>query len=358
MWTTLKKAKGLGIFELPISKIMDLFKHRKKFAQIEKAFFYHRYCNALFLAQKIGLFNALCERSYTLAELSQKLTVPEQPLKTLSLNLNSQGFIEKKGHKYLLSEFGELFLKGEGPFSSNYLLELMADQALGLSSSLESIRDGSIPSHVDIRDESGNYKAFLSAVNNYLLWCGRELIAKADLGNPRSMIVGSMGVSFSSLLLQKFPEMKVTYGCLEHLVKEIPRFCKLYQVSNDRIQGMHSHSGDPMEDDWGDTSYDLILLTRKMIIDPKQKVGEKFAQKAFEVLNPGGKAIFWETVYPEKGRMPLRQAMEVVFDFCTSPSALTRSKADYNKLLKSIGFKKVQVYDCLEGQTHFIVAEK
>ena len=358
MFKALKRAKNMGVFALPRTKIATLFKHRKKLEEVEKAFFYSRYCNALFLAQKLGIFPVLREGACTLKSLSQKTKIPEGSLKTLTSILIAQGFLDRQNDLYCLSEFGDFFLKEENVFSSNYILELMAEQAFGLSATSSAIYEGGIPEHLDITKVRGAYSALLNAVNNYLLWSGRELLNKVDLGNIHSGIVGTTGVSFSSLLLQKYPKMKITYACLEHLIPEIPHYCRRYGVSQERIEAVHSHIGDPLQDDWGNDRYDLVLITRKMLVDPQQRIGEKFAEKSFLALNPKGKAIFWETVYPDRGKMPLNRAMEAMFDFCTSPAAIARTEKEYRELLHGIGFHKVEIHDCLEGQTSFIIAEK
>ncbi|MGK7929478.1 MAG: hypothetical protein AB4290_30275 [Spirulina sp.] len=293
MFKALKKAQNMGVFDLPRKKIAALFKHRKKLAEVEKAFFYNRYCNALFLAHKLGLFSILCEGACSLKDLSHKMGISEESVKTLSAISIAQGFLEERDGIYRLSDFGELFFKEKNIFSSHYLLDLMTEQALGLSSTLNAIYDRDIPAHMDIHDSQGSYRAFLSAVNNYLLWCGRELLQKVNLGNINSIIVGSVGVSFSSLLLKKYPQMKVTYACLEHLLAEIPHYCQLYGVSKENIAAVHSHIGDSTQDDWGNDRYDLVLATRKMLVDPQQRMGEKFAEKSFQALNPRGKVIFW-----------------------------------------------------------------
>ncbi|MGK7929477.1 MAG: hypothetical protein AB4290_30270 [Spirulina sp.] len=56
--------------------------------------------------------------------------------------------------------------------------------------------------------------------------------------------------------------------------------------------------------------------------------------------------------------MPLNRAMEAMLDFCTSPGAIARTEKDYRELLHDIGFQKVAIHYCLEGQTSFIIAEK
>ncbi len=220
------------------------------------------------------------------------------------------------------------------------------------------MRDGSVPAKLDIFSTDGDYLTFLDAVNSYLYWASVELIRKARLSDVRSFIVGSMGVSFSARMLEAFPEARVTYGCLEHLVREVPRLRQIYDVPEASVDGMHSHSGDALADRWGEENYDLVFLTKKMILEPEQRTGEKFAAKAFEVLRPGGVAILWETVHPGDGPCSLSTAMEGVLDLGASPTAPVSTEPGLRSLLKAIGYRSVEIVSCLGGQTSFVVARK
>jgi hypothetical protein len=95
-----------------------------------------------------------------------------------------------------------------------------------------------------------------------------------------------------------------------------------------------------------------------MILDPPARVGERFARKAFEALNPGGVAVLWETVYRNDGPMPLDHALEAAFDLCASPTTPPRDLGEYERLLGGIGYRGVDVVSCMGGQTSFLVARK
>jgi len=162
----------------------------------------------------------------------------------------------------------------------------------------------------------------------------------------------------SALLLERFPEAKVTYGCLAHLVREIPRLREDYAVPANRVTGMHAHGGDPSADRWGGESYDLVFLTKKMILEPEQRMGEKFAAKAFEVLRPGGAVVLWETIHTDFRPTPLPRAMEAVMDLIASPTGLVNTENGVRSTLETIGYKKVEIVPCLGGQTTFVIARK
>jgi hypothetical protein len=123
------------------------------------------------------------------------------------------------------------------------------------------------------------------------------------------------------------------------------------------VESTHAHGGEPEADDWGGP-YDLVLLTRKMILAPESNLGERFASKAFQALRPGGAAVFWEVVHPDVGAAPISRAMEALYDLCASPSAPIRTESTYRAMLLGIGYKKVEVVPCLGGQTTFLVATR
>jgi hypothetical protein len=101
-----------------------------------------------------------------------------------------------------------------------------------------------------------------------------------------------------------------------------------------------------------------VFLTKKMILQPEQRIGEKFARKAFDVLRPGGAAIFWETVHTDGMPTPLQRAMEAVLDLGASPGGLCNTESGLRTLLSEIGFRQIEIVPCLSGQTTFVVARK
>jgi hypothetical protein len=347
-----------GALKQSPARLYKLIRHRREFSRVSKALFYHRFATALFIAVELGLFEALLEAPQTGAQLAERCQAHPEAVRTLLRILEAQGWVSREGEEVALTAFARDFFEADGPMSARYMLRLMSTQAKAFPQVIDAMASGQTPEALDVRDLEGAYPAFLTAVNNYLYWAGRELLEKAELPAIDRFIVGSMGVSFSALLLEYQPDSRVTYGCLDHLVREIPRLRREFGVDPARVVGTHAHSGEPGGDDWGSDSYDLVFLTRKMILEPSEKVGEKFARKAFEVLSPGGVAVFWETVYSESSPMPLGRALEAVFDLCTSPSAPARSADDYRLLFHQIGYASVEVIPCLGGQTTFLIARK
>lgn len=353
-----KVAWNTGALRQSPVRLLKLLRHRREFSRVSKALFYHRFATALFVAVELGVFEALLESAQSSAQLAERCDANPEAIRTLVRILEAQDWVSRAGEQVSLTAFARDFFEADGPMSARYMLSLMSTQAKAFPQVIDSMRTGRTPDALDVRDLDGSYPAFLTAVNNYLYWAGRELLQKAALPPIDSFIVGSMGVSFSAVLLEYQPGARVTYGCLEHLVREIPRLREEFGVEPGRVESTHAHSGDPGDDDWGSESYDLVFLTRKMILEPSENVGEKFARKAFDVLSPKGVAVFWETVYTESEPMPLGRAMEAVFDLCTSPSAPARSAGDYQSLFHEIGYASVEVVPCLGGQTTFLIARK
>jgi hypothetical protein len=262
------------------------------------------------------------------------------------------------GARWALGEFGRLFLLRDGRHSIAQYLDLVAAQALSFAELPSGLATGRAPTLLDIFSERSRYRALLDGVNEYLTWAGRDLLSQIALPEVRELIVGSMGVSFSALVLERCPRARVTYGCLPHLVREIPRLRQRYAVPPGRVDGMHEHGGDPSADRWGGEAFDLVFLTKKMILVPEERIGEKFARKAHEVLRPGGVAIFWETVHTDDGPTPLPRALEAVLDLGASPAGLVNTDGGLRRTLGAIGFVDVQVVPVLGGQSTFVVARK
>ncbi|MBW2453543.1 MAG: hypothetical protein JRI68_03485 [Deltaproteobacteria bacterium] len=346
-----------GVLGRPRELALQL-RHRVAMARMQKAFFYQRYAVATLLGRKLGIFEALRSGPLTSQEVAERCVLLPPAAEGLLRVLEGQGFIIRKGTQFHLTEFGEHWLTSKGSQSLASTLDLLAAHATSFDEICEGMRDGSVPPKLDIFSSDGDYVTFLDAVNRYLHWAGVEIILKAQLPEIRSFIVGSMGVSFSARMLEAFPDARVTYGCLEHLVREIPRLRDEYGVPDGQVDGMHSHSGDPTADRWGDERYDLVLLTKKMILEPEQRMGERFAAKAFDVLQPGGVAILWETVHPDDKPCTLSTAMEGVLDLGASPAAPVSTEGGLRSVLLAMGYQSVDFVSCMGGQTTFVVARK
>ena len=350
LWST-------GMLADPIS-LARQWQHRRAFFKVQKALLYHRYATAMLLGHEVGLYDALAAKPLTIQKTATACAIHPRAAEALLRILESQGLVICRNGSYDLTPFGRAYLIEGSQFSIAPMLSLMAAQAAAFGELPASMASGKTPKALDIFAKNGRYKAFLGAVNEYLNWASRDLLADLDLPPIKDFIVGSMGVSFSANLMRRFPDANVTYGCLKHLVVEIPRLREKYDVDGDRVTGMHNHGGDPSQDKWGGETYDLVFLTKKMILEPEQRMGEKFAAKAFEVLRPGGVVILWETVHPGEGRTPLAHAMEAVLDLGASPTGLVTTDVKMRKMLSKIGFQKVDLVPCLGGQTTFVVARK
>jgi hypothetical protein len=325
--------------------------------RLQKSLFYHRWASALLLAHELGLFDRLAERPRTAAELAST-ALNANGAEALLRVLEAEGLVERRDGRFALTTFASLYLPRSGRHSLGGMLDLMSAQASAFGELPARLADERTPAALDIFSSASRYRAFLSAVNEYLDAAGRDLLSRIRLGEVRSFIVGSMGVSFSAIVLEKFPGARVTYGCLEHLVREIPRLRDRFEVDPARVDGMHAHGGDPSADRWGDEKFDLVFLTKKMILQPSERIGEKFARKAFEVLTPGGTAIFWETIHTDGEPTPIARAMEAVLDLFASPAGLVNTEHGIRMLLGEIGFRDLEIVPCLGGQTTFVVARK
>jgi len=227
-----------------------------------------------------------------------------------------------------------------------------------MQSALRGMRDGTLPPALDVFSDGGRHQDFLDAVNAYLLPAARDFVTRVKLPVVRDLIVGSMGVSMSSVDLARFPGARVTYGCLEHLVREVPRLQSEYGVPSDRVAGVHAHGGDPTADRWGDERFDLVFLTKKWILAPEDHLGEKFTRKAFDVLRPGGMVVLWECVHPDVGKTSLARAMEAVLDLGASPRGPVATEGGMTHALRRIGFSDVEIVPLLGGELTFVVGRR
>ena len=353
-------------FASQIDKLRLLLRFRREHDQLREALTYYRYTFGLMLALRVGLLDALEDEPRTTAALAERAGTTERAAEMLLRILESQGYAQRirPDHcnttpaRWRRTEFTRHFLSRAGALSYGPLIDLLGNFGLSLDDIVSGLQNGTVAESLDVFDDDGHVDAFLNAVNSYIDSAGRELVAKIPLPPVGSFICGSMGVSFSALLLHAFPESRVTYGCLEHLVRRIPRLREQYGVNPGRVDGMHSHGGVPADDRWGDEAYDLVFLTKKMVLEPENELGRKFAQKSFDVLNPGGVAVLWEAVHHDDEPTPMALAMESVLDLGVSPTGCLLTRRSMTSMLRRIGFADVDFVPCLGGETNFVVARK
>lgn len=348
----------MGDSALQWQRLMLGLRHFREYRRINQALFYHRYATSLLFAFRLGVLEIFEEGPAGVKDVAQGCDIDEAAARTLLQILESQEILQRRGDLFETTPFASEFFASRSSVSLLPMLEVCETYACSYPAFFESARTGKAPPRLDIFNAEGRVDSLLDGVNYYLDQAGRELIARVQWPEIREFIVGSMGVSFSSLILSQFPQSRVTYGCLPHLVERIPRLRATYGVDAPRVTGMHSHGGEPTEDRWGQEAFDLVVLTKKMILDPQNRLGEKFAQKAYEVLNPGGVALFWETIHDSRHPTPIDRAMESFLDFGVSPAGPLLTRQSFGNFLEDIGFRGIEFVPCLEGATTFVVARK
>lgn len=339
-------------------RLMLVARHFQAYRTIDRALFYHRFAANILLCHSLGIFDALREGALSVDEVADRCSIESGATHQLLRILESQQLLERRGDDFEMGDFASEFFDPHSLVSMVPMLDVCETYAQVFPDFVDAAQGGTTPAMLDIFDESGRTDALLEGVNYYLDQAVRELIARVDWPPIRHFIVGSMGVSFSALVMSEFADARVTYGCLPHLVERIPRLRRRYEVPADRVDEMHDHGGDPAGDRWGREAFDLVFLTKKMILDPAQGLGERFADKAYEVLNPGGVTVFWETIYDDDEATPVDRAMEGFLDFGVSPTGPVLTRRRFRRRLEEIGFCDVHVVECLEGATTFVVARK
>lgn len=337
-------------------RLAALVRHGPRYGELRRALVHHRAVVALMLARRHGVLEALARGALEPTELAARTGLHPDACKTLLFVLESQGVVERDGRRRRLTPFARAALVDDGPITLAPLVELLGAFSSAFDELASSLSSGVPPASLNVLDDEGRSEAFLQAVNAWLFAAGAELLSRARLPPVRHFIVGSMGVSMSSLLLDRFPQARVTYGCLEHLVRRIPSLRARYGVEPDRVDGMHAHGGEPEQDRWGRESFDLVFLTKKMLLAPERRLGERFAKKAYDVLRPGGALVLWEAIHDDAAPPALPLAMETVLDLGVSPTGALLTRQSMRGLLMQIGFADVEFFTCMGGETTFAVA--
>lgn len=340
--------------------VLPYFRYSRHFQRLQRAFTSYRYVVAILWAHELGLFDCLDKKPATLEELKKSLKVRTRPLEQLLIILEAEGWVQRSGPCFSLTPPARHFLTSSGSQSVAGFLDLFAAHHASYSQILKGgMRKGTVPPRMNIFSPRSSLRGYLLAVNSYLHWIVPELLEEISLPRISRFIVGSMGVSFSAHLMRQSSQARVTYGCLPHLVKQIPMLVERYGIPRERIEGMHAHMGDPMKDRWGvNEQYDLVFLTKKLILKPEEKIGEKFVAKASRVLNPGGVLILWETVHPDHRPTSFSQAMEAVLDLGASPDGPVLTERRVRQMLHRYMFSRIFIKTVGPMGSTFVVAYK
>ena len=341
-----------------VDKLRLLARHGFRYRQLDRATVGFRYTLALLFAHRLGMLDALQRGSHDPASIADTVGIDARAAEILLRAMEAQGIVRRDGNRFSLSDFGHAFVVGDGSLSYGPMWELMSAYASGLDGIVEAMRARQAAAAFDVFASETTADAFLAAVNRYIDNVGRELLATIEMPKIRTFICGSMGISMSALVLDRHADARVTYGCLPHLIARAPRLIERYGIESSRIDGIHAHGGDPYDDKWGVEAYDLVFLTKKMVLEPDRKIGEQFARKAFDVLNPGGIAIFWEAVHEDRGATPLVRALESVLDLGICPTGEMLTRSGMTARLRDIGYRDIDIVPCLAGQTTFVVARR
>jgi hypothetical protein len=338
-------------------RLLTYLRHRDDYDRLQDALQNFQYFAAVLIARDLGVFETLDRRPMSPDALADGADIHPRAAKSILRILETDGLVEREEHLYELSEFGSEFL-APGEMSIDPFLEFLSAFTGSYDDIVDGMRTGELPPKMDVFSDKADYEAYLESVNYYLDIAGRDLLTRVELPEIESFIVGSMGVSFSGLLLNEYPTATVTYGCLDHLVDHIPALRMEYDIDPHRVTGMHRHGGEPAEDEWGDESFDLVFLTKKMLLEPDEKMGEKFARKAYDVLNEDGVALFWETIHPDDEPTPFSRAGNAVMDLAASPIGFSLTEDSFASKLKEIGFDQVEFVHPMGGETSFALARK
>ncbi|MFB6346486.1 MAG: methyltransferase [bacterium] len=339
-------------------KYLTHLRHRKEYNELQSAMRDFQYFVSILIARDLGVFEALNNRPAAAEVLANRCDVHPRAMETVLRVLESRDIVKREDELFALSSFGSEFLAPGGLLSIDPMLEFLSSFTASYDDVVEGTRTGQIPPKLDVFSDEANYEAYLEAVNFYLDLAGRDFLTQVDLPEIENFIVGSMGVSFSSLILNEYPGAEVTYGCLDHLVDHIPALRMEYNIDPNRVKGMHRHSGEPDGDKWGEESFDLVFLTKKMLLEPEDRMGEKFARKAYDVLNPGGVVLFWETIHPDNEATPFARAASGILDLAASPNGFTLTEDAFEDLLTRIGFDDVEYVYALDEECSFALARK
>lgn len=331
--------------------------------KIEKAIFGFMVSHVLFTTQKIGVFDALMQSSRTSEKLANLCFVPHESMERLLLACVSAGFLSYKNGEFSIEESLQSFFQSGGLTHFKERFAHYEKTTVKLFQYLEAgIRENSQQWYkVDPNFNQDNLFASIYQDNvsteSFLenMWalgfhdsvdlCKKfgfsEFAHLVDVGGATGSFAIPALISNPNLTAVIFDHEKVE----QHFIKKRDEY--------DLAHRLFFNSGDFFKDELPEG--DLYSLGY-ILSDWKEDQCCYLLKKIFDKLPSNGALVVLEKVFNEDMCGPFTTAMMNI-NMLLETYGKHRSFAQYNTLLRSVGFTECQIIRS-NGEKHMIIARK
>lgn len=330
--------------------------------QISEIAFGFMASKALFVALHLDLFTYIAEfkgqeAGIDAEGLSTVSGVSIDRVTTIMTTLVTSGLVEGDPHGYRNSPAAESFLvKGARYEFGDYLRYQIDRQMFPFMNQLEavvtdSLTDDHTDSYAKWMADSGEARLYTESQHSGSLGPGRTLARLVDLSGARRLldVAGGSG-GFAIRLCEAWPELQVTILDFPNVVQlAVEKTAHL----SDRIDVL---GGDALVTEWPGP-VDAVLMSYLWSGVPGKAIAE-LAEKAFDVIEPGGQIIVHDFMVDDDRQGPRLAALWQLQHLAFTPDAVSLTPETVMNCLTSAGFIDLHEEVLIAGMTRAIWGRK
>lgn len=314
---------------------------------------------ALFAALEIDLFTLLSGHPKSAAVLAAQSGISENRLLTLLVSLVSVGLLSKDGDLFANSPGAESFLVRGAPKDYGEYLRVVNGKLnyryfMNLDEALRGNR---------LSEDAGFYAAYYSKPEEIEEFTRAQhagslgpavlLSRRADLSGCRTLLdVGGGSGAFTIALCQRNPTLRATILDFPEIVDIARRYAKDAGLES-RIATL---AGNALHVDWP-THQDAVLMSYVWSAVGQGDL-DKFAERAYEALVPGGRVLVHDFMVNDDHTGPPVAAWHLLASTINNPQALCLTPQGLTERLRRGGFNNVSVEALIPGITSLAIAER
>ncbi|MDH7502951.1 MAG: methyltransferase [Verrucomicrobiota bacterium] len=297
----------------------------------------YRAAQVLFVAVRLGLFDALGKRSMTAAQLAKALQADQRAIRMLSDALVSLGILVKRGPAYANSCLSQSFLLANSPASQQALIVHNAALYERWARLFDAVKTGRpVPPDVEDQRLRRDALAFSRAMAASGSIQAAETAAKIDLQSAQRMldIGGGPGV-YAIAFARRWPELHVTViDCAEAIAvaRDNVKKAKLAAQITTLI-------GDAFEADLGGP-YDFVLLSN-VVHQYCPEWNMRLIERAAQALAPGGKLAVKDFVLRNSRTGPVGASLFAINMLVNTPGGDCYSGKEIRDWMRRAGLRPV-----------------
>ena len=309
--------------------------------------------SATFLAaNKLGLFEQLCDQPLTAAELASACGFQTDHVQPLLRALCSLELLNKEGEQYSNTPTARAFLVPGQPTYLGEAIQYMHDVYHAWGDLAEAITDGgpATSPQLQLGGDDSKTRSFVLGMHNRALAIAPGVVEKVDLTGMRKLLdVGGGPGTYSLLFCKKYPDLKCEVLDLPAVVNVAREIAAEWQM-NSRVE---FRCGSYLEDNFGEQN-DAVLMSG-MLHRETAETCRQIIRRAAESVNPGGICVAADIFLNAEKDGPELSTLFALNMFLTSDSGGAHSWTEIESWMREAGLTDLETIHLEPPAPHTIV---